>query len=109
MAVEPQKEEHCRLLEAKNITMLFLVPHSSHLTQPLDLGIFGRVKSLVRDEATYAINLEEFDEALDDVVEVANRERRRAERGKILAEYIAAILDAFERATRRRLVVAAFR
>ena len=89
--------------------MLFLVPHSSHLTQPLDLGIFGRVKSLIRDDATYTVNIEEFDEALDDVVEVANRERRRAERGKILAEYIVAILDSYEKATTRRLLVSAFR
>ena len=31
-----KKEEHRLLLESKNITMLFLVPHSSRLTQPLD-------------------------------------------------------------------------
>ena len=65
--------------------MTFLVPHSSHLTQPLDLGIFGRVKSLIRDEATYAVSLEEFDEALDDVLDVEAARRPRSERGKVLA------------------------
>ena len=52
-------EQYRTLLESKNITMLFLVPHASHLTQPLDLGIFGRVKVLLRDEATYKISVEE--------------------------------------------------
>ena len=89
--------------------MLFLVPHSSHLTQPLDLCTFGRVKSYIRDQDTYAVSLEEFDEALDDVVEAGNTQRRRSERGKVLTEYIALILDAFERASTRRLVVSAFR
>ena len=36
-----KKEEHRRLLEAKNITMLFLVPHSSHLTQPSTWAFLG--------------------------------------------------------------------
>ena len=35
--IEPFRE----LLDTKNITVVFLVPHSSHLSQPLDLGIFG--------------------------------------------------------------------
>ena len=88
---------------------MFLVPHSSHLTQPLDLCTFGRVKIYTRDQDTYAVSLEEFDEALDDIVDVGNAPRRRAERGKVLAEYIVAILDAFERASTRKLVVSAFR
>ena len=67
------------------------------------------MKSLIRDEATHAVSLEEFDEALDDVLDVEAARRPRTERGKILAEYISAILDAFERATTRRLVVSAFR
>ena len=77
-----KKEEHRLLLESKNITMMFLVPHSSHLTQPLDLCTFGRVKIYIRDQDTYAVSLEEFDEALDDIVDVGNAPRRRAERGK---------------------------
>ena len=89
--------------------MMFLVLHSSHLTQPLDLCTFGRVKSYIRDQDTYAVSLEEFDEALDDVVEAGNTQRRRSERGKVLAEYILVILDAFERASTRMLVVSAFR
>ena len=42
--IEPFRE----LLVTKNITVVFLVPHSSHLSQPLDLGIFGWLKSLTR-------------------------------------------------------------
>ena len=68
-----KKEEHRCLLESKNITMVFLVPHSSHLTQPLDLYTFGRVKSYIRDQDTYAVSLEEFDEALDDVLDQTER------------------------------------
>ena len=105
-----KKEEHRLLLLSKNITMVFLVPHSSHLTQPLDLLIFGRVKNFIRDQDTYAVSLEELDEALDDVLDDQQETQRpRAERGKILAEYIAAILDAFERSSTRKLVVSAFR
>ena len=89
--------------------MMFFVPHSSHIAQPLDLCTVGRMKSYIRDKDTYAVSLEEFDEALDDVVEVGNAPRRRAERGKVLAEYIVAILDALERASTGKRVVSAFR
>ena len=102
-----------RLLEEKNVTMSFLIPHSSHLSQPLDLGIFGHVKNLIRNEATYTINVKEL--AKDDVdglergtPRADEQEPRRTERGRALAESIAVILDAFERATSRRRVVSAF-
>ena len=61
-------EQYRALLESKNITMLFLVPHSSYLTQPLDFVTFGRVKNLLRDEATYGVSVEEANEALDDII-----------------------------------------
>ena len=96
--------------------MLFLVPHSSHLTQPLDLNIFGRVKNLLRDEATNGVSVDEANEALDDIIgdivpdDAPPRPRPpRAERGKALAKYLTAIVDAYERSTTRALVVSAFR
>ena len=39
---------HAQLLASKNITLLFLPAHSSHLTQPLDLCTFGLVKRILR-------------------------------------------------------------
>ena len=96
-----------QLLVEKNITVVFLVPHSSHLTQPLDLGIFGRLKSLTRDEASYVMRLEELDEAVPD--EDNEPEPVRAERGKVLADYITAIIDAYERSATRKRAVSAFR
>ena len=66
------------------------------------------MKSLIRDQDTYAVRPEEFDEARKHVLGVEASRRPRAERVKILTEYIVAILDAFERATMRRLVVSAF-
>ena len=36
-----KKEEHRLLLESKNITMMFLVPHSSHLTNPSICALSG--------------------------------------------------------------------
>ena len=95
-----------QVLAEKNITTVFLVPHSSHLTQPLDLGVFGRLKSLTRDEASYVVRLDELDEA---VPEEEEPEPVRAERGKVLADYLTAILDAYERAATRKRVVSAFR
>ena len=62
-------ERFQQFLESKNITMMFLVPHSSHITQPLDLGVFGLVKRVMRDSTTYALNVEELNDALDDALE----------------------------------------
>ena len=77
-----------------------MVPHTSHLTQPLDLNVFGRVKNLLRDEATYGVSVEEANEALDDIIgdivpdDAPPRPRPpRAERGKALAKYLTAIVD----------------
>ena len=93
--------------------MTFLIPHSSHFSQPLGLGIFGHVKNLIRNEATYTINVKEL--AKDDAdgqergtPTADEQEPRRTERGKALAESIAVILDAFDRATSRRRVFSAF-
>ena len=95
--------------------MRLLVPHTSHLTQPLDLGVFGLVKNHLRGEATYAMNLGTFDDAVAEELDpdpttapAPEPDHPRAERGYALAEYISDIVDAFERATTRRLVVSAF-
>ena len=101
--IEPFRE----LLDTKNITIVFLVPHSSHLSQPLDLGIFGWLKSLTRDEASYVVRLDALDEAIPN--EEEEPEPVRAERGKVLADYLTAILDAYERAATRKRIVSAFR
>ena len=96
------------LLESKNIIMMFLVPHSSHLTQPLDLGIFGRLKNIMRDEASYSVNIKEMQTPIDENVRENEPAHVRNKRGKQLVDYIEAILDVFERTTTRRLVVLAF-
>ena len=114
---------------------MFLPAHSSHLTQPLDLGTFGLVKRLLRREANYTLasNIpvdkqqldlngdgENSSEAADinadagegqtiDLNDEDVPQPNRAERGLALAEYVLDILDAFERSTSRRLVVSAFR
>ena len=87
---------HRQLLAEKNITMRFLVPHSSHLTQPLDLGVFGQLKTLVRNKATYSIDLNAVDEAIaEEMEDEGNQRRPPAEKGKAMADYMKAILDAF--------------
>ena len=80
--------------------------HSSHLTQPLDLGIFRRLKSITRDKASYATRLEELDETVPD--EDDEPEPVRAERGKAFADLALALLDAYERAATPKRAVSAF-
>ena len=89
--------------------MRFLVAHTSHLTQPLDVGIFGRVKYLIRTYASYTVNLWNIDRGVEDE-EAAERERHEpsTERGKKLAESILTILQAFHQATTPPRVVSAF-
>ena len=102
-------EEFRELLERHNVTMRFLVPHTSHLTQPLDVGIFGRVKNLIRSTSRYVINLRDLDEALAREVDAEVQGRRPSvERGKMLADFILNILQAFHQATTPELVVSAF-
>ena len=98
-----------QLLEANRVKMVFLVPHTSHLTQPLDLGIFGQVKSIIRSNASYVTNLHNIDQAVADE-NAARNERREpsAEPGKKLADFIITILQAFHKATTPPRVVSAF-
>src|SRR5436190_111554 len=39
-----------RFCIARNIVVLLLPPHSSHLTQPLDVGIFSPLKNRMSEE-----------------------------------------------------------
>ena len=79
------------------------------MTQPLDLGIFGRCKALMRNSQKYIIDLHELDEVILEDIE-ASRQRRtvRPERGKLLGEFILQILKAFHEATSPINVVSAF-
>ena len=45
--------EHCM---QNNIKLLILPPHSSHYTQPLDIGVFSPVKEYLSQEVTRIIN-----------------------------------------------------
>ena len=89
--------------------MRVLVTHTSHLTQPLDVGVFGRCKNLIRSNSSLSINLQNIDGAVRDEA-AAEREGREpsTEPGKKLAEFIVCILQAFHQATARSLVVSAF-
>ena len=48
------------------------------------------------------------DAVADDLEAVDDQNRQRAERGKLLAEFLVGILDSFERSTTRKQVVSAF-
>ena len=102
-------EELQPIFEANRIVVRFLVPHSSHLTQPLDLGIFGRCKSILRSDSHYVIQLRDLDDVIVDDIE-ANRENRppSPEKGKLLADFILQILKAYHQATPPDNVVSAF-
>ena len=97
------------LLHRHNVTMLFLVPHSSHMTQALDVGIIANVKRHIRSDTKYVINLHDLDRAVAQQIEAENLcEEERVERGYLLAEYMLKILRAFEKATTPDLIISAF-
>ena len=97
------------LLRRHNVAMLFLVPHSSHMTQPLDVGIFANVKQLIRSDTKYVINLHKLDQAIVRQIEAENLRDYRVEKGQLLAEYVLKILRAFEQATTADHIISAFR
>ena len=103
--MEPFKE----LLRRYNVTMVFLVPHSSHMSQALDVGIFARCKNLIRNDTKYRVDLQDLDEALAQDNDAENtRVPLPAEKGLLLAEYILKILRSFDQATTPDNVVSAF-
>ena len=102
-------EEHREFLAANRIRVRLLVAHTSHLTQPLDLGIFARCKALMKSDQTYVINLHQLDEVILEDIEASRRRRRvRPERGRLLGEFVLQILKAFHEATSPMNVVSAF-
>ena len=44
--------EFLNLAEENNIMVVFLLAHTSHITQPLDVGIFGQFKTILRKKMT---------------------------------------------------------
>ena len=102
-------EPFVQLLRDNNVTIVVLVAHSSHMTQPLDVGIFWRVKNLIRAGGKYRINLDLLDRELADQTEAENRGQAiPPERGRLLADYVLNILRSFEQATVPDNVVSAF-
>ena len=97
------------MLESHRVTVALLVSHSSHLTQPLDLGIFWRVKNLIRSDTKYVIDYNELDAAMAEQMEAENTGAEiPPERGRLLAEYVLRILRSFEQATTKGNVRSAF-
>ena len=90
--------------------MRFLVAHTSHLTQPLDLGIFGLCKNIMRSRFQYLINLQDLDDAIVEEIDDEIQGRPPSpERGKLIVDFILQILYAFHQATVPITVVAAFK
>ena len=103
-------EPFVEFLRMHNVTMVVLVPHSSHLTQPLDVGIFWDVKRLMRSSGKYLINLHVLDQAMAVQTEAETHGHEvPPERGRLLAEHVLRILRSYEQATTSDNVVSAFR
>lgn len=51
-------------LAEKRIHVRFLVPNTPHLTQALDIGVFGRCRSVMMSDQKYIINRHELDERI---------------------------------------------
>ena len=97
------------LLEDHNVLMFFLPSKTSHLTQPLDVGVFGRTKTIIRSNARYFIALQTIDEAVADEVEAERQGRPvSTEQGNRMADFLVQVLSAFHQATVPNLVVSAF-
>ena len=104
-----KSEAFVELLRRHNVTVLFLVPHSSHMTQPLDVGIFARCKNLIRSDTKYQVDLQELDEAIAQDVDAENTGvQLPTEKGLLLAEFILKVLRSFDQATTPDTVVSAF-
>ena len=104
--IQPFLEEFAR----RRIEVRFLVAHTSHLTQPLDLGIFGACKNIMRSRFQYLINLQDLDDAIVEEIEDEIHGRPPSpERGKLIVDFILQILYAFHQATVPITVVATFK
>ena len=79
------------------------------MTQPLDVGVFGRCKNLIRNDTKYRVDLQELDEVLAQDNDAENTGvPLRVEKGLLLAEYILKILRSYDQATLNGNVVSAF-
>ena len=102
-------EPFVELLGRYNVTVVVLVAHTSHMTQALDVGIFWKVKNLIRHDGKYVINLQELDREMTYQTEEENAGRPvPPERGRLFSEYVLSILRSFEQATTSDNVVSAF-
>ena len=102
-------EAFVELLRMHNVTVLFLVPHSSHVSQALDVGVFGRCKNIIRSDTKYRVDLQLLDEAISEDVDAENTGiPLPAKKGRLLAEFILKVLRAFDQATTPDNVVSAF-
>ncbi|ELP91516.1 hypothetical protein EIN_512490 [Entamoeba invadens IP1] len=121
------------ICEENNIELIFLVPHSSHMTQILDVGVFGSCKNQLRRYCEYVtqvvkdeddienkstenvfeeqLNMEEVveKEELDEVEGETITKKVREKRGICLVNRLISMLSAFQAATNRQNVVSAFR
>lgn len=62
-----QNEDFLQLMKENEVIVVFLPPHSSHISQPLDVGIYGPFKSLLRKkmrERSREIVVEEEEEEM---------------------------------------------
>ena len=96
-------------LARNNVAMRFLVPHTSHMTQPLEVGVFWKCKNIIRTNSSYLINLRNIDQTVEDEAAAANEGREPSpKKGMKLAQFILCILQAFHQATTPQLVISAF-
>ena len=102
-------EPFMEVFAQKRIVVRFLVAHSSHLTQPLDLGIFAVCKNIMRTRTQYVISLRVLDNVIVREINDENLHQPPSpERGRLMANFILQILAAFHQATHRENVVSAF-
>ena len=81
------------------VEVRFLVAHTSHITQPLDLGIFWQAKTFMRSRFQYLINLQDLDDAIAKQIDRENLDQPPSpERGMMIIDLIIQILTAFHQA-----------
>ena len=76
-----------QLAENHNINLVFLPPHSSHLLQPLDLGIFGVFKGVL---ARMRVNKKRFSDQSIQVIKIIGALSRTASPLNIVSAFRAA-------------------
>ena len=88
------------LMRRFRVETCLLVPHTSHLTQPLDLGVFGATKDTIWEGGKYKVRINQVDEALAEEIEAENEGRELPpQRGQLIAEFVLDVLKAYKKAT----------